>query len=71
MTDITPVKAAWYRIRAQRLEREVGHLMHRLMVADPYGAHPGTVPALSRLAQDGANCDAIVRALTAYLDANA
>jgi hypothetical protein len=69
MTPLTPVKAAWYRIRAQRLEREVGHLMHRFAVADPYGAHPDTVPALSRLAQDGVNANAIVRALTAYLEA--
>lgn len=68
MTHITPVRAAWYRIRAQRIERAVADLMHRYSVADPYGAHPGTVPALSRLAQDGANVHAIVRHLTAYLE---
>jgi hypothetical protein len=71
MTDLTPVKAVWYRIRAQRLEREIGHLMHRVIVADPRARHPETCPALSRLAQDGVNAHAIVRHLTAYLEQQA
>lgn len=68
MSDLTPVKAVWYRVRAKRLEREVGDLYHRCVRADPALKHPDTLPAMDRLAADVSACDAIARRLTTYLD---
>ena len=69
MTHITPVKAACYRIRAQRLERQVADLMHRVTVADPHGRHPETGRDLATLAQDGINAHAIANHLNQFLEA--
>lgn len=56
------------REEARRLARAVGDLMHRVIVADPYGDHPDTDAALNRLAQGVADAHAIVRQLTDQLE---
>jgi len=69
MTALTIPQAIILRAAARRIEGEVAQTLHRVTAADPYGRHPETEAALRRLAQDGADCAALFRALDTFLEA--